>query len=61
MIIAGKYSFNDGEKIIKSKYQDLLNEIEEVIFSVNSEHYKTKISSEKTMKDKLLYSPSARS
>ena len=36
MVIAGKYSFNDGFKEIKDKYPCLLNEIYEVIAATNA-------------------------
>lgn len=57
MIIAGKFSFNDGEKIIEEKYKNLFDEIKEIISSINAEEHKTKESKEKTMHGKLLYNP----
>lgn len=57
MIIAAEYSFNNGKKIIEEKFPHYLSEIKEVISSVNASKCLTKESKEKTMKGKLLYSP----
>ncbi len=59
MIIAGRFSFNDGEAVIQDRYPHLLTEVESVIAAVNAEEHKTKISIEKTMKGRVLYSPSS--
>jgi len=59
MIIAGKYSFNRGEEIVKEKYAHLLKEIEKIISTIKAEDHKTKSSKEKTMRGKILYSPTA--
>ena len=59
MIVAGKYPFKDGEQALSGEYAHLLDEIELVISSVDSEACKQKISREKTMQDKVLYSPIA--
>lgn len=59
MIIAGIYSFKRGEEIITSQYSKELEEVKQVITAVNSEQCKTKISREKTMPGKTLYSPRA--
>lgn len=59
MIIAGRFSFNNGAEVINKKYPHLLKEIEEVIGLVNAENCKTKKSKEKTMMGKILYSPKA--
>jgi len=59
MIIAGKYSFNDGLSVVQNKYPALLSEIEDVIVRVNASKCKTKKSREKTMRGRILYSPSA--
>ncbi len=58
MIIAAEYSFNGGDAIQK-KCSHLLQEIEDVITSVNASEFKTKESKEKTMMGKMLYSPKA--
>jgi methylphosphotriester-DNA--protein-cysteine methyltransferase len=57
MIIAGIYSFNNGQKVIESEYRNELEEVKDIIRAINSEDCKTKRSQEKTMVDKLLYSP----
>lgn len=56
MIIAGEYPPNIADSI-REKYPELLQEVEAVIASVDALSCKTKISKEKTMKGKLLYSP----
>jgi len=57
MIIAGIYSFNQGQEIIESNYAAELTEVKQVIAAVKSEQHKTKTSREKTMPGKKLYSP----
>lgn len=57
MIVAGTYSFNEGEKIICKKYRSLLDEISHAISSVDSAQLRTKKSREKTMRGKMLFSP----
>lgn len=57
MIIAGTYSFNNGEKVISSKFPELLKEVKDVIAQIDAKKYQTKISKEKTMKGKKLFSP----
>ena len=53
------YSFKNGEKEVAKHYPDLMVEVNAVIKSVDSNKYKTKVSEEKTMAGRLLYSPSA--
>jgi len=57
MRIAGIYSFNNGEKVIRDKCPDLLREIESAINSVNAAVHKKKVSREKTMKGRMLFDP----
>lgn len=57
MLIVAEYSFNKGKEIIEEKFPNLLGEIKTIIAEVEAEQYKTKISGEKTMKGKILYSP----
>jgi hypothetical protein len=57
MIIAGMYSFNNGLRIMKSKFGSELEEIQEIIAAVESRPYKTKVSREKTMPGRMLYKP----
>ncbi len=59
MIIAGIYSFNNGEDVIRSQYPAELGEVEQVIAAVDSTECKTKTSREKTMLGRTLYSPRA--
>ncbi|MDR2704983.1 MAG: hypothetical protein LBC02_04310 [Planctomycetaceae bacterium] len=58
MKIAGEYSFNNGQEIVQTKYPKLLDEIKNVIAFVDALKCKTKTSKEKTMAEKLLFSPS---
>jgi len=57
MIIAGRYSFNNGLDILQRDYAELLTEIENIIGKVNANKQKTKKSKEKTMQGRMLYSP----
>jgi hypothetical protein len=57
MIIAGRYSFNNGEQYITAKFPHLLIEIEQVVASIDANQHKTKTSEEKTMPGKMLFSP----
>jgi len=59
MIIAGIYSFNNGEDVIRSQYPDELEEVKQIIAAVDSTQCKTKTSREKTMPGRTLYSPRA--
>ena len=57
MIIAGVFSFNGGEDFINRKYKHLLGEIYTIISVVDASEHKTKRSKEKTMPDRILFSP----
>lgn len=57
MIIAGRFSFAGGEKIINAHYKKLLREVERAIENVDANACKTKRSLEKTMMGKQLFSP----
>jgi len=57
MKIAGIYSFNGGVEYVQQHFASELAEIISAIESVNSDQHKTKVSKEKTMPGKLLYSP----
>lgn len=57
MRIAGIYSFNKGKEIIEKTHPKLLTEINNIIASVDASQYKSKKSKEKTMKERMLYSP----
>ena len=58
MIIAAEYSFNDGHSI-QETHSDLLQEVINIIATVDASLYKTKESEEITMPGKMLYSPSS--
>ena len=57
MIIAARYSFNNGEQYISQKFPGLLKEVEQTIGIVDASKCRNKVSKEKTMGGKLLYSP----
>lgn len=57
MRIAARYSHLNGEEYLLVHHNALWNEIQEVIEGVDAEACKTKVSREKTMRGKLLYSP----
>jgi hypothetical protein len=57
MKVAGLYSFNRGKEVVEGQYPDLLQEVERAITQVDADSAKTKISAEKTMLDRILYSP----
>jgi hypothetical protein len=55
--IASKYSFKDGEREVTSRYPELLVDVNAVIRGVKANKHKTKVSKEKTMPGRKLYSP----
>ncbi len=57
MVIAGRYSFNNGEEAIQSRYLHLLAEIEKTIAGIDATRHKTKSSKERTKAGQILYSP----
>ncbi|MDE2698256.1 MAG: BglII/BstYI family type II restriction endonuclease [Gemmatimonadota bacterium] len=57
MKILGKYSFNNGEEEVMSRYPVLFDEIRRVIHSISAEGHRTKESKEKTMPGDKLFSP----
>jgi len=59
MRIAGLYSFNNGQRAVERCYGSLLKEIEKVVCSVDASQHKTKESREKTMRGKMLFSPTS--
>jgi hypothetical protein len=59
MRIAAQYSHLNGWEFLVVHHNDLLQEIEEVIASVDAEACRTKMSREKTRAGRLLYSPVA--
>ena len=59
MIIAAEYSFNKGREYIAKNFSSQLEEVRNVIESVDASECFDKVSKEKTMKGKRLYSPPA--
>lgn len=57
MRIAAQYSFNNGLEEVTRHYSHLLDEVKTCIRNINAEDSKTKISKEKTMPGKTLFSP----
>lgn len=53
------FSFNKGLEVIKKEYHDELKEVVEAVRSVDSNLMKTKVSKEKTMSGRKLFSPVA--
>lgn len=56
MIIAAEYSFNDRHSI-QETHPYLLQEVKDIIATVDALHYKVKESKEITIPGKMLYSP----
>jgi hypothetical protein len=59
MIIAGRFSFADGDRVIRRRYSKALCEVERIIGNIDAAGCKTKLSREKTMPGKRLFSPPA--
>src|SRR5213080_1998427 len=57
MRIAGMYSFKSGKEVITKQHRLQLEEVLQVIDAVDAEACKIKVSKEKTMRDRVLYSP----
>lgn len=57
MKIAQKYSHLNGEEYLIVHHNDLYKEIRKIISGINADDFLTKISKEKTMPGKVLYSP----
>ena len=57
MRVAARYSHLNGLEFLIVHHKDLLEEIEEVVASVDAESCRTKKSREKTQPGRLLYSP----
>lgn len=58
MRIAGIYSFKNGEDIITSNYPLELQDVKNIVQTVDATICKTKVSKEKTKVGKMLYKPS---
>jgi hypothetical protein len=59
MRIAATYSFCNGRDVLEQRYPKLLEEITNVIGTIDEEQHKTKESAERTMEGQLLYSPTS--
>lgn len=57
MEIIAEYSFNKGREFIEKNHKAELQELKEIIASVDATQCKTKVSEEKTMKGEMLYNP----
>lgn len=57
MRIAGIYSFKNGNEEVSNRYPHLILEVNAAIKAVNANEHKTKISKEKTMLGRTLFSP----
>lgn len=58
MRIVGMYHFNDPERTIAARYAAELEEIKQAVSLVNAADHLLKVSKEKTMIGRMLYSPS---
>jgi hypothetical protein len=59
MRIVEKHSHLNGEEYLIVHHKHVYEEIAEVIESVDAERFRTKVSKEKRMQGRLLYSPKA--
>ncbi len=59
MQLAAVYSFNGGKEEVSRRFPDLLVEVNAAIKKVDASQHKTKESTEKTMRGKMLYSPTS--
>lgn len=57
MKIIEKYSHLNGEEYLLVHHKKVYKEIIDIIQSIDTEKFRTKVSKEKTMKGKLLYNP----
>lgn len=57
MEIKSRYSHLNGEEFLIVHHPQLLKDVREVVAEVDAEACRTKVSKEKTMRGKLLYSP----
>ena len=55
MRIVAQYDFNGGKQRVRDQYSAELDEITQVIHTINAEQFKNKISKEKTRLNKILY------
>jgi hypothetical protein len=59
MKIAQRYSHLNGYEWLLVHHKEIWKEIEDIIGPIDASQYRTKVSKEKTMKGKMLYSPKA--
>ncbi len=59
MRVVGAYSFNGGQEFIKAHYSELLEEVEFAVNRVDANQHRLKLSKEKTMMGRSLFSPPA--
>jgi hypothetical protein len=57
MKIVAQYDFNGGQQKVATQYAKELAEITQAINNINASQFKTKVSKEKTMVGKMLFSP----
>ena len=57
MIVVAQYSHKGGKDFLQRNHPAELNEIYEVISSIDATKFRTKVSREKTMEGRMLYSP----
>jgi Restriction endonuclease BglII len=57
MRVVGEYSFAGGKEVVNDRFSDQLQEIYSCIENIDLEKFKTKVSEEKSMYGKMLYSP----
>jgi hypothetical protein len=58
MKIVAQYDFNGGKNKVLAQYENEFAQITQAIHAINATQLKTKISEEKTMPGRMLYSPS---
>lgn len=57
MKIVAQYDFNGGKNKVLTQYAKEFDEIKQTIEAINASQFKTKVSEEKTMPGRMLYSP----
>ena len=57
MKIVAKYDFNGGKDAVMKKYRTEFQQIETAIKAIDAAQFKTKVSEEKTMPGRMLFSP----
>ncbi|MBU0509363.1 restriction endonuclease [bacterium] len=59
MTVAAMLSFNKGKETISQRHPGIIEEVTEIIETVDTLKLKTKVSKEKTMSGRMLYNPKA--